>query len=100
MAVVAPDRDAGQLIVSYGREIFRNSPILTNMIEADLAQEIRLKNGVTIRVLTCSTAWVRGYTLSACILEEAAFWRIEGRDPGREIVRSLSLPWLPPGDHS
>lgn len=89
VAVVAPDRDQGGIILNYCRRNFQRSAILNSMVEADLSQEIRLTNGVAIRVLTCSTASVRGYTLIACILEEASFWRVEGRDPGKEIVRSL-----------
>lgn len=89
VAVIANDREQAGVIISYCREIFRLSPILAGMVEADLAQEIRLKNRVSIKILTCSTAAVRGYTLLAVILEEAAFWRVEGRDPGQEIVRSL-----------
>ncbi len=89
VAVIANDREQAGIIISYCREIFRLSPILAGMVEADLAQEIRLKNRVSIKILTCSTAAVRGYTLLAVILEEASFWRVEGRDPGKEILRSL-----------
>lgn len=89
VAVVANDREQAGIVLSYCREIFNLSPILAGMVEANLAQEIRLKNRVSIKILTCSTAAVRGYTLLAAILEEASFWRVEGRDPGQEIVRSL-----------
>jgi hypothetical protein len=89
VAVVANDREQAGIILSYCREIFKLSPLLGEMVEGDLAQEIKLNNGVSIKILTCSTASVRGYTLLSVILEEASFYRVEGKDPGREILRSL-----------
>ncbi|MFZ5447885.1 MAG: hypothetical protein ACOZFS_04520 [Thermodesulfobacteriota bacterium] len=89
VAILAVDREQSRIILSYCREAFRFSPILAQMVSDDLAYEIRLKNQTAIRVMTSGTASVRGYTLVAAICEEAAFWRVEGRDPGHEIVRSL-----------
>ena len=89
VAILANDREQSRIILGYCREAFRFSPILAGMVTDDLAYEIRLKNRTAIRVMTSGTASVRGYTLVAAICEEAAFWRVEGRDPGHEIVRSL-----------
>jgi hypothetical protein len=89
VAILANDREQSRIILEYCREAFRFSPILAQMVTDDLAYEVRLKNRTAIRVMTSGTASVRGYTLVAAICEEAAFWRVEGRDPGHEIVRSL-----------
>jgi hypothetical protein len=89
VAILACDREQARIILEYTREALKFSPILAKMIADDLAGEIRLKNRTAIRVLTSATASVRGYTLVAAICEEAAFWRVEGRDPGHEVVRSL-----------
>ena len=89
VAVVANDRRQAGIILEGCRARLRLSPILKSMVESDLAEEIRLTNQTAIRVFTCSTATVRGFTMLLAIAEESSFWRVEGRDPGAEIVRSL-----------
>jgi hypothetical protein len=89
VAILACDREQARIILNYTREAFRVSNLLNSILADDLAYEVRLKNRTAIRVMTQATAAVRGYTLVAAICEEAAFWRVEGRDPGYEVVRSL-----------
>ena len=90
LPIIASDREQARIVLNYIRDIFTLSPVLRRMVvKSDLTWEIPLKNRVTIRVMTSSQAAVRGYTLVGAILEETAFWRSEGANPDREIVRAL-----------
>jgi hypothetical protein len=90
LPIIASDREQAKIVLNYTRDIFLQSPILKPMLlDPDLTWELPLKNRITIRVMTCSKAAVRGYTLVGAVLEESAFWRVEGANPDREIVRAL-----------
>jgi len=58
-------------------------------IQSESAEGVELTNGVSIEIHTCSYRAVRGYTVVAAILEESAFWTVEGANPDREIYTAL-----------
>jgi hypothetical protein len=90
LPIIASDRDQARIVLNYCRDIFLQSPILKKLpLNDDLTWEIPLRNKVSIRVMTASKAAIRGYTLVGAVLEETAYWRVEGANPDLEIVRAL-----------
>lgn len=64
--------------------------MLKEMIVRETSEAFDLDNQVTIEVATASFRGVRGYTLVAVLLDELAFWSIEGSaNPDAEILSAL-----------
>jgi hypothetical protein len=73
VAIVAADKAQSQILLKYVRGFFQSSPVLRSMLISDLKEEISLKNGVSIQVLTADYRSVRGRTLCAVLVDELAF---------------------------
>ena len=86
---IANDRDQAAILVRYMRAFLAGVPMLAAMIERETADTIELSNRVTIAVGTCSYRAVRGVTLAAAVLDEIAFWRVDGANPAREVLTAL-----------
>ena len=86
---IATDREQAAIILRYVRAFLLEVPMLAAMIETERADAIDLSNRVTIAVATCSFRSVRGVTLAAAILDEVAFWRVDGANPDREVMTAL-----------
>jgi hypothetical protein len=72
-AIVAADKQQSQILLKYIRGFFQSSPVLRSMLVSDLREEISLKNGVSIQILTADYRSVRGRTLCAVLVDELAF---------------------------
>jgi len=86
--ILAVDRKQAQIILRYIKAIL-SIPLFKSHVERETAEAIELTNRINIEVHTCSYRAVRGYTIVAAILEEMAFWRIEGANPDREIFTAI-----------
>jgi len=86
--IIATDRRQAQIILRYVKSII-SLPLFRPYIERETAEAIELTNRINIEVHTCSYRAVRGYTVVGAILEESAFWRVEGANPDREIYTAL-----------
>lgn len=86
--IIATDRKQAGIILRYVKAIL-SLPLFRPYIERETADAIELTNSVNIEVHTCSYRAIRGYTVVGAILEETAFWRIEGANPDREIYTAL-----------
>ncbi|MCX5884608.1 MAG: hypothetical protein NT096_01625 [Proteobacteria bacterium] len=86
--IVAVDRKQAGIILRYIRAMLF-FPLFRKYIENVKQEEIELTNKINISVHTCSFRAVRGYTIVAAILEESAFWRVEGANPDHEIYTAL-----------
>lgn len=87
LPVTACDRRQAAIVLATIREIFRASPILQTLVRESLQEEIRLANGVTLRVQTCDKASVRGYRLVACVNDETSYWPTDGPNSDKEVYR-------------
>ncbi len=90
---IATDRDQAGLLLGYIRGIFEAIPMLAALVQSRdrnaALSPIDLTNRVTIKVSTCSYRAVRGQTIAAAILDELAFWRVQGANPDREVLRAI-----------
>lgn len=88
--IIATDRLQARIIKDYVSGILDSTAALRGMVERDLAEQIDLKNRVSIAIKTNSYRTIRGFTCLAAILEETAFWRSDlTANPDREVVNAL-----------
>jgi hypothetical protein len=76
--IVAQDHRATRVAFGYVRGYLTESPLLAGEVEEVLASEIRLRNGISVLCFPCRAASVRGWSIPAGILDEIAFFRLEG----------------------
>ncbi|MBA7474048.1 hypothetical protein ES707_09395 [subsurface metagenome] len=69
--------------------MLRNSPVLQKWIDKSIDLEITLKNGVKIISSPCSSTSLRGVAIQTLILDECAFFRLEGPKQDEVIFNSL-----------
>ena len=86
--ILATDKAQATVVLNYIKEILR-LPIFKGYVINETREEIQLKNNIIISVHTCSYRSLRGYSILAAICDEAAFWRIEGANPSKEILTAL-----------
>ncbi|WP_249779810.1 hypothetical protein [Bradyrhizobium sediminis] len=89
--IVASDRRQARTILRYIRALLKEVPLLKRMIERETAEGFDLTNRVTIEISTASMKSVRGYTVVAALLDEAAFFSTEegSASPDAEIVKAI-----------
>ena len=87
--VIASDRKQARVIMRYVRGLLE-IPALAGMVERETTESFDLDNRVTIEVATASHRAVRGYTLAAALLDEAAFFPTDdSATPDYEILDAL-----------
>lgn len=88
---LSPTLRQSALVFGYARAIIEASPILNRQIEQIMADEIRLKGGITIACIPANYRTLRGRTVLAAILDETAQFRDEtSAQPDLEIARALA----------
>jgi hypothetical protein len=92
--VIATDKKQAGICLSYIRSVFNLFP---DLVERESAEEIHLKNNISIAVKTCTFRASRGFTTCLVICDELAFWRSEeSANPAEEVLNSI-LPGLMDG---
>ena len=87
--IISRDRLQAHIVFNYIRAILNDTEMFRSMIQSEKAETIELTNGIDITINTCSYRAIRGFTVVAAILEEIAFWRVEGVNPDNEILKAL-----------
>jgi hypothetical protein len=78
VAVIARDRTQAKVISNYIAGFLRSIPLFDELITDELAESVRLSNGVVIEVHTASIGAPRGRTFLSVLADEIAFWPTEG----------------------
>jgi hypothetical protein len=74
---------------NFIRGVFAQSPALAGLIESETADALRLRNSIDIECRPASFRTIRGATAVAFIMDELAFWQVEGtKNPDTEIVNA------------
>ncbi len=90
VVIVAADRRQARVIFRYIKGIMEAVPALRALVEGETAEELRLKPPVNIEVMTASSRTIRGYAIPVALLDEAAFWSVEGAsDADVDIIGAL-----------
>ena len=87
--ILAADRRQARTIFRYARALVRDVPMIAALLERETAEGLELSTGVNIEIVTASYRATRGYTTVAALLDEIAFWNLEGANPDSEIVNAI-----------
>lgn len=86
---IAADRKQARSVMRYTSGLVNGNAMLRRAVIRESSEAIEFDNRAVIEVHTASHRAVRGYTLSAAILDEIAFWHVDGANPDKEIVTGL-----------
>src|SRR5882757_9470801 len=71
---LACDKRQARIILNYTRGYFVRKPLLSSLVENDVAEGFDLSNGCEVRVFTNNIASVRGVACALVIMDECAFY--------------------------
>jgi len=87
--IATREKQAIAIIQSNCLRMLENSPVLKKLISKTTELEITLKNDIKIISGPCNSTAMRGLPIAVLILDEAAFYRIEGPKADDLIFGSL-----------
>jgi len=87
--VIASDRKQARAVMRYISGMVNENLMISRMVRRENSEMIEFSNRCAIEVHTASHRGVRGYTLSAVILDEIAFWQVDGANPDVEVIAAL-----------
>lgn len=88
--VVAQDARAARIVFGYVKDFAAQSPLLRGELANVLTSEIEFKTGVRVMCFPCTHASLRGWSIPVGILDEVAYFRLEGTaDSDAEIQASV-----------
>jgi hypothetical protein len=90
VAITAADRRQARSIFGYARALIAEVPSLAQLLEGEAEDELALRTGLSIEIMTASYRTIRGATVVAALCDELGFWRNEvTSNPDTEILRAL-----------
>ena len=91
VAVIAADRKQARVILRYVIGLLEAVPLLSGLIENELAESVSLTNGVMIEVHSGRIATPRGRTFIAVLADEIAFWATDegSANPDAEVISAV-----------
>lgn len=88
--IIAPDRRQARTTFSYVAGLLDGDPMLSALVVGRTAESITLANGISIEISTASFRSVRGFTVVAAVVEEAAFLRDDASaNPDTALLAAL-----------
>lgn len=87
--VATRELQARKIIQENCLRMLKNSPVLSKWVKKSTDLEITLKNNVKIISGPCNSTALRGLPIAVLILDELAFYRIEGPKADESIFNSL-----------
>jgi hypothetical protein len=88
--LVAQDQRATKIAFGYIRDYLTRLRVLSNLVEEVLATEIVLANRITLMCFPCTLRSLRGWSMPAGVMDELAFYRLEGQaDADVEVQASI-----------
>lgn len=76
--VIARDKKQARAIFRYIHGLLLSVPSFAQLIEGQPKGEITLSNRVSIEIMAAQPGSLRGYAIPAVLLDEVAFWSVEG----------------------
>jgi hypothetical protein len=88
--LIAPNQRQARVLLDYIRALITSTPLLARMVEREMADALHLTNRVSIEVHSANYRSVRGYTIVAAIIDEAAFLPTDdAAEPDTELIAAL-----------
>ena len=98
IVLIAQDKRAARVLYQYILAKLENSLLLSQLIQDVRKEEIDLTNNLTISIFPCSFRATRGFSIPVAILDEVAFFRVEGEVTpftASQMSRTLRADSLP-----
>jgi hypothetical protein len=89
IVLIAQDMRAARVSFGYILAKLEGSGLLKKLIKKVKREEIELRNGLTISIFPCSFRATRGFSVPVAILDEVAFFRVEGVNVDKEVIDSI-----------
>ncbi len=89
IVLIAQDKRAARVLYRYILAKLEGSRLLSQLIEDVRKEEIDLTNGLTISIFPCSFRATRGFSIPVAILDELAFFRVEGVNVDKEVIDAI-----------
>ncbi len=89
IVLIAQDKRAARVLYRYILAKFENSPLLSQLLHDVRKEEIDLTNQLTMSIFPCSFRATRGFSIPVAILDEVAFFRVEGVNVDREVINAI-----------
>jgi hypothetical protein len=79
VVLIAQDADAARIAFDYLKDYLQSNPLLDAQVATYMSREILLRNGILIRCFPSTATSVRGRTVVAAVMDEIAYYRLEGQ---------------------
>lgn len=91
LLIIAPDQTQADICLGYIEANFKQSPILSQLIEARTQRALKLTNKIDIEVRASNFRTLRGLTLISAICDESAFFynSENSANPDSEILQAV-----------
>ena len=89
IVLIAQDKRAARVLYRYVLAKLENSPMLSQLLQDVRKEEIDLTNRLTISIFPCSFRATRGFSIPVAILDELAFFRVEGVNVDSEVINAI-----------
>jgi hypothetical protein len=88
---IAPDQRQASIVLQYADAVFRQSPVLRQLVTNRTADTLELNNSINLEVRAASFRRLRGPTYVCVIADEAAFWMSDeySANPDSEIINAV-----------
>jgi hypothetical protein len=88
---IAPDQRQASICLEYAEAVFRNSPVLSQLVTNRTADTLELTNHINLEVRAASFRRLRGPTYVCVLADEAAFWMSDeySANPDTEIINAV-----------
>ena len=87
--LIAQDKRAARVLYGYIQAKLERSQLLSQLVQDIRKEEIELTNGLTISIFPCSFRAPRGFSVPVAILDEVAFFRVEGVNVDKEVIDAV-----------
>lgn len=87
--LIATTAKQARSLLGYVRSLLLDVPALASMVERETQNEIELNNGVTLLVEVSDFRSIRGSTVVAALVDEAAYLSADGASTDKELLIAI-----------
>jgi hypothetical protein len=87
--IISQTKMQSTIIKKYLSSFFNENRYLKTLLVKETSFEIELNNRITIMVLPSDFRSVRGFTAIVAIIDELAYFQLEGSTPDYEVLRAI-----------
>lgn len=90
IVLIAQDMRAARVLYRYVLAKLQGSSLLSQLLIGEpRKEELELRNNICISIFPCSFKATRGFSIPVAILDEVAFFRVEGVNVDKEVIDAI-----------